>query len=57
LLLGAKYLFIAAKLLEVCDRAGAGSIVHRARSQDLLKDEAALERLIGLCLAEEMGAG
>src|SRR5215469_187614 len=29
-----------------------GSIVHRARSQDLLKDEATLERLIGLRLAE-----
>jgi branched-chain amino acid transport system ATP-binding protein len=34
-----------------------GSIVHRARSQDLLKDEATLERLIGLRLAEETGAG
>jgi branched-chain amino acid transport system ATP-binding protein len=34
-----------------------GSIVHRARSQDLLKDEATLERLIGLRLAEEAGAG
>ena len=33
-----------------------GSIVHRARSQDLLKDEATLERLIGLRLAEEAGA-
>ena len=32
-----------------------GNIVHRARSQDLLKDEAALERLIGLRLAEEIG--
>ncbi len=30
-----------------------GSIVHRARSQDLLKDAAMLERLIGLRLAEE----
>jgi branched-chain amino acid transport system ATP-binding protein len=30
-----------------------GSIVHRARSQDLLKDAATLERLIGLRLAEE----
>jgi branched-chain amino acid transport system ATP-binding protein len=29
-----------------------GSIVHRARSQDLLKDEATLDRLIGLRLAE-----
>jgi branched-chain amino acid transport system ATP-binding protein len=29
-----------------------GSIVHRARSQDLLKDETTLERLIGLRLAE-----
>ena len=28
-----------------------GSIVHRARSQDLLKDEATLDRLIGLRLA------
>jgi hypothetical protein len=26
--------------------------VHRARSQDLLKDEATLDRLIGLRLAE-----
>jgi branched-chain amino acid transport system ATP-binding protein len=34
-----------------------GSIVHRARSQDLLKDEATLERLIGLRLAEQAGAG
>ena len=34
-----------------------GNIVHRARSQDLLKDEATLERLIGLRLAEEAGAG
>jgi branched-chain amino acid transport system ATP-binding protein len=30
-----------------------GAIVHRARSQDLLKDHATLERLIGLRLAEE----
>jgi len=30
-----------------------GSIVHRARSQDLLKDEATLDRLIGLRLAEQ----
>ena len=30
-----------------------GSIVHRARSQDLLKDEATLDRLIGLRLAGE----
>ena len=29
-----------------------GSIVHRARSQDLLKDEATLERLIGLRLTQ-----
>src|SRR5215468_5312531 len=29
-----------------------GAIVHRARSKDLLKDEATLERLIGLRLAE-----
>ncbi|MFL6823016.1 MAG: ABC transporter ATP-binding protein [Xanthobacteraceae bacterium] len=29
-----------------------GSIVHRARSQDLLKDAATLDRLIGLRLAE-----
>jgi len=28
-----------------------GAIVHRARSQDLLKDQAALDRLIGLRLA------
>jgi branched-chain amino acid transport system ATP-binding protein len=34
-----------------------GSIVHRARSQDLLKDEATLERLIGLRLAEGIGEG
>jgi branched-chain amino acid transport system ATP-binding protein len=32
-----------------------GSIVHRARSQDLLKDEAALDRLIGLRLAGQGG--
>jgi branched-chain amino acid transport system ATP-binding protein len=30
-----------------------GSIVHRARSLDLLKDEATLDRLIGLRLAEQ----
>jgi branched-chain amino acid transport system ATP-binding protein len=30
-----------------------GAIVHRARSQDLLKDHATLDRLIGLRLAEE----
>jgi branched-chain amino acid transport system ATP-binding protein len=30
-----------------------GSIVHRARSQDLLKDAATLDRLIGLRLAEQ----
>jgi branched-chain amino acid transport system ATP-binding protein len=29
-----------------------GAIVHRARSQDLLKDQATLDRLIGLRLAE-----
>ena len=29
-----------------------GAIVHRARSQDLLKDHATLDRLIGLRLAE-----
>jgi len=34
-----------------------GNIVHRARSQDLLSDEATLERLIGLRLAEEAGTG
>ena len=51
--LGAKHLFIAAKLLEVCDRTGAG----QTPSQGLLKDEATLERLIGLRLAEEAGAG
>jgi branched-chain amino acid transport system ATP-binding protein len=33
-----------------------GSIVHRARSQDLLKDEATLDRLIGLRLAEPTGS-
>jgi branched-chain amino acid transport system ATP-binding protein len=32
-----------------------GSIVHRARSQDLLKDEATLDRLIGLRLAGQGG--
>jgi branched-chain amino acid transport system ATP-binding protein len=32
-----------------------GSIVHRARSQDLLKDQATLDRLIGLRLAEQPG--
>jgi len=48
----AKHLFIAAKLLEVCDRTGAG----QTPSQGLLKDEATLERLIGLRLAEEAGA-
>jgi branched-chain amino acid transport system ATP-binding protein len=30
-----------------------GAIVHRTRSQDLLKDHATLDRLIGLRLAEE----
>jgi branched-chain amino acid transport system ATP-binding protein len=30
-----------------------GAIAHRARSQDLLKDHATLDRLIGLRLAEE----
>jgi branched-chain amino acid transport system ATP-binding protein len=30
-----------------------GSIVHRARSQDLLKDQATLDRLIGLRLEEK----
>ena len=30
-----------------------GSIVHRARSQDLLKDQATLDRLIGLRLVEK----
>ena len=30
-----------------------GAIVHRARSQELLKDHATLDRLIGLRLAEE----
>jgi branched-chain amino acid transport system ATP-binding protein len=30
-----------------------GALVHRARSQDLLKDHATLDRLIGLRLAEE----
>jgi branched-chain amino acid transport system ATP-binding protein len=34
-----------------------GSIVHRARSQDLLKDEATLERLIELRLEEGASAG
>jgi branched-chain amino acid transport system ATP-binding protein len=29
-----------------------GSIVHRARSQELLKDQAMLDRLIGLRLTE-----
>jgi len=33
-----------------------GNIVHRARSQDLLKEQAALDRLIGLCLAEQPNA-
>jgi len=32
-----------------------GSIVHRARSQELLKDAATLDRLIGLRLAEQGG--
>jgi branched-chain amino acid transport system ATP-binding protein len=32
-----------------------GSIVHRARSRDLLDDQATLDRLIGLRLAEEAG--
>ena len=31
-----------------------GAIVHRARSQDLLKDHATLDRLIGLRLADEV---
>jgi len=30
-----------------------GCIVHRARSQDLLQEEAPLDRLIGLRLAEQ----
>ena len=33
-----------------------GNIVHRARSQDLLKEQATLDRLIGLRLAEEPNA-
>ena len=33
-----------------------GSIVHRARSRDLLNDQATLDRLIGLRLAEEADA-
>jgi branched-chain amino acid transport system ATP-binding protein len=33
-----------------------GSIVHRARSQDLLKEQATLDRLIGLRLAEQPSA-
>jgi branched-chain amino acid transport system ATP-binding protein len=33
-----------------------GSIVHRARSQDLLKDQATLDRLIGLRLTEQTSA-
>ena len=33
-----------------------GSIVHRARSQDLLKEQATLDRLIGLRLAEQTSA-
>jgi len=33
-----------------------GNIVHRARSQDLLKEQAALDRLIGLRLAEQPNA-
>ena len=33
-----------------------GSIVHRARSQDLLQDQATLDRLIGLRLDDGPGA-
>jgi len=33
-----------------------GSIVHRARSQDLLKEQTTLDRLIGLHLAEQPSA-
>ncbi len=33
-----------------------GSIVHRARSQDLLKEQTTLDRLIGLRLAEQQSA-
>jgi len=33
-----------------------GNIVHRARSQDLLKEQATLDRLIGLHLAEQPNA-
>jgi branched-chain amino acid transport system ATP-binding protein len=33
-----------------------GSIVHRARSQDLLKEQTTLDRLIGLRLAEQPSA-
>src|SRR4029450_9140322 len=46
----------AAVALSLTDEAivlERGSIVHRARSQDLLKDEATLDRLIGLRLAEQ----
>jgi branched-chain amino acid transport system ATP-binding protein len=32
-----------------------GSIVHRARSRDLLKDQATLDRLIGLRLDDQPG--
>jgi branched-chain amino acid transport system ATP-binding protein len=42
--------------LSLTDRAivlERGSIVHRARSQDLLKDHATLDRLIGLRLADQ----
>ena len=33
-----------------------GNIVHRARSRDLLKEQATLDHLIGLRLAEEPNA-
>jgi branched-chain amino acid transport system ATP-binding protein len=33
-----------------------GNIVHRARSRDLLKEQATLDHLIGLRLAEQPNA-
>ena len=44
---------IALSLTEHAIVLERGSIVHRARSQDLLKDHATLDRLIGLRLADK----
>jgi branched-chain amino acid transport system ATP-binding protein len=48
---------IALSLTERAIVLERGSIVHRARSQDLLKDHATLDRLIGLRLAAQDVSG